>query len=254
MTIRGGHYKLNYDMPGVGPIGTTSCQSPSELCLTKECFDIVDLGPLTTLLGVEFERKSEHSIIMHQRPYIKKLLKEYGLEKTVRVTVPLPVGTTIECTKDNSELIELYNAFGIKHVNFLKQVLRYLWSTIDYGIDLGACRDDAIDCYTDASWASDRDTRKSFGGYIVLVGCWNCKKQSVVALSTMEAEYMVLVNAAKEAHWLCQVFDNSIVSDQKHAAPMIFTDSMSAMYFTKNPVENVRSKHIDIKYHFLKDS
>uniref|UniRef100_T1IN31 MBD domain-containing protein n=1 Tax=Strigamia maritima TaxID=126957 RepID=T1IN31_STRMM len=142
---------------------------------TIKCFDIVDLGPLTTLLGVEFERKSEHSIIMHQRPYIKKLLEENGLENTVKVTVPVPVGTTIECTKDNSELDKNFpyralvgsllfiagrtrpdipfsvivlsqysNAFGIKHVNLLKQVLRYLWSTIDYGIDLGACRDDAI--------------------------------------------------------------------------------------------------------------
>jgi hypothetical protein len=106
----------------------------------------------------------------------------------------------------------------------------------------------------DSDYAADLDKRRSLTGYVFTVcNCavsWKATLQPVVALSTTEAEYMAIAEACKESVWLkglCAEFcgDDSCIN--------LFFDSQSAIYLTKDQMFHERTKHIDIKYHYVRD-
>jgi hypothetical protein len=110
--------------------------------------------------------------------------------------------------------------------------------------------------YCDADWAGDLDERKSTTGYAFYVGdgcvSWNSKRQPTVALSTAEAEYMAATQATKEALWLKQLL-NELGFTQSQAI-RIHSDNQGCIALTKNPAYHSRTKHIDIRHHFIRDS
>nr|GMC79868.1 Retrovirus-related Pol polyprotein from transposon TNT 1-94 [Ipomoea batatas] len=106
-----------------------------------------------------------------------------------------------------------------------------------------------------SDWGGDLDDRKSTSGYCFMLGTtacsWSSKKQSIVALSTCEAEYVATASSACQAIWLKNVMNQIHFPVQ---GPMkIYVDNVSAINLAKNPVTHGRSKHIDIRYHFLRD-
>ena len=100
--------------------------------------------------------------------------------------------------------------------------------------------------------ASDRDNRRSTTGYVFIVGgtttCWVSKIQSVVALSTTEAEYVAATEASKEMIWL-QRFMGEL--GKKHDMGTLYSDSQSAIPLAKNSAFHSKIKHIHLKYHFI---
>ena len=108
--------------------------------------------------------------------------------------------------------------------------------------------------YCDADFATNLDSRKSQTGYVfTLYGSavsWKSGLQSVVALSTTEAEYMALTEAVKESFWLKGILNDFGV---RQKAITIHCDSSSAISLTKHQIFHERSKHIDIRLHFIKD-
>ena len=109
--------------------------------------------------------------------------------------------------------------------------------------------------YSDADWAGDLDTRRSTTGYVIYAAggpiAWQSKLQSTIAVSTMEAEYMAAFGAIQELIWTKGVL-SELGFD--YVDPMILhMDSQSAMALAKNPTHHKRSKHIDIKYHWLRE-
>lgn len=141
-----------------------------------------------------------------------------------------------------------------QHWKGVKHVLRYIAGTINFGLKFN--RGESSECIgnSDADWAGDINDRKITSGYFVfLIGNspvnWTSKKQSCVALSTAEAEYMSLSSAAQEAIWLNQLLAElqSLKDPSKSAA--IYEDNQSAICMTKNQFHE-RSKHIAIKYYF----
>ena len=131
--------------------------------------------------------------------------------------------------------------------------MRYLNGTLDYGL-LYRCTDD-IAGFSDADWAGDHDDRKSTSGFVFMIRgaviSWNSKKQTCVALSTAEAEYIALAKAAQESIWL-----QRLISDMgEHLTnPMtIFEDNQSTIAMTKNTQFDGRAKHIDMKFHFIRE-
>ena len=80
---------------------------------------------------------------------------------------------------------------------------------------------------------------------------WRSKKQTCVALSTAEAEYVALASAAQEAIWMSQL--TAVLEDRPQEAAILFEDNQSAISMSKNPQFHGRSKHISIKYHFIRD-
>jgi len=109
--------------------------------------------------------------------------------------------------------------------------------------------------YSDASWGNDYDTRRSYSGYIFYLDdspiSWSAKKQSSVALSTMESEYVALMQACKEAIWL-QTLLKELGFEQK-LPTTLFEDNQSAVALANNPVFHARSKHIDIQFHYVRE-
>lgn len=114
--------------------------------------------------------------------------------------------------------------------------------------------------YSDADYAKDIETRRSTSGYVfMLYGgaiSWKCQRQRSTALSTAEAEYMALAEAAKEATWL-RNFVKSILHRNKQSLngpTIIYEDNKSAIDIANNPVNHQRTKHIDIRYHFTREA
>ncbi|XP_031262351.1 uncharacterized protein LOC116120537 [Pistacia vera] len=108
--------------------------------------------------------------------------------------------------------------------------------------------------FVDLDFASDRDTRKSTTAYYFTLGgnCinWKSQLQPIVALSSTEAEYVAVVDVFKEAIWLKGILSEANLTDQN---PTIFSDSQSTIHLSKNSVYHEWTKHIDVRYHFVKD-
>src|SRR5271154_1309716 len=112
--------------------------------------------------------------------------------------------------------------------------------------------------YSDADWGRDLDSRRSTTGVVVLLNdvvvVWKSCKQPTVAISTMEAEYMALTDAAKEVKWIRQLFDELHYGITPRPSTILRTDNQGALALAKNPVNHSRSKHIDIKHHYIRET
>ncbi|XP_055622819.1 uncharacterized protein LOC129766322 [Toxorhynchites rutilus septentrionalis] len=142
---------------------------------------------------------------------------------------------------------------GERHWNAVKHLLRYLNGTSKYRLVYQQNKKPIIEGFSDAVWASDHDDRKSTTGYVFTAQggaiSWSCKRQQTVALSTCEAEYMALSAAVQEAIWwkrLRALFEE----DQ---AIVIHCDNQSAISVANNGGYRPRTKHIDIRHHFIRD-
>ena len=119
----------------------------------------------------------------------------------------------------------------------------------------GITKEINLNGYCDADWGGDKNDRKSTSGYLFTLNgtsiSWNSKKQSSVALSTAEAEYVSLSVGISEGKWLNGIINELFGSIKINF--IIFEDNQSCIKMTKNPINHGRSKHIDIKYHFIRN-
>ncbi|UYV71336.1 hypothetical protein LAZ67_8002677 [Cordylochernes scorpioides] len=146
---------------------------------------------------------------------------------------------------------------GKKHWEAAKHVLRYLSGTIDLELFYVKGNINKVAMFTNADYGSDADDRRSYSGMVAVIDGnvinWRSKKQQCVSLSTMESEYIALYHSAKEAVWLGQTLsDLGFISH--FAKPLtIYCDNRSAIDFSKNNIENNRSKHISVQFHYTRD-
>ncbi|GFV66103.1 retrovirus-related Pol polyprotein from transposon TNT 1-94 [Trichonephila clavipes] len=126
----------------------------------------------------------------------------------------------------------------------------------EYKLELTKVKSLKLRCYSDSDFATNRDDRVSMGGFITFIDetpiSWRTFKQKSVSLSTKEAEYVSLTEAAKEFIWLKNVIDNKSLNLEL-SENVMFCDNQAAISFSKSPVENYRTKHIDVRYHFLRN-
>lgn len=141
-----------------------------------------------------------------------------------------------------------------EHWHAVKRIIRYLRGTLDIGLCYGATEDILVPGYLDSNYAGDIDSRRSMTGYVFTLGgfvvSWKATLQPTVTLSTTEAEYMALTEAAKEGIWLKHMV-NHLGLHQDQA--IVHCDSLSAIGLTKDQVHHERTKHIDVRYHFLRN-
>ena len=109
--------------------------------------------------------------------------------------------------------------------------------------------------YADSDWASDPITRKSTTGYMVkLAGCvfaWNSRAQKTVALSSTEAEYMSLSDTSRQLIWIKNLFSELGIILQ----PLpLYGDNQGSIFLSSNLVQEKRIKHVDLRYHFIRDT
>ncbi|XP_042056179.1 secreted RxLR effector protein 161-like [Salvia splendens] len=139
------------------------------------------------------------------------------------------------------------------HFKAAKRILRYLKGTIDYGLLYSATNDYRLVGYSNSDWAGDTDDQKSTSGYVFYMGdttfTWMSKKQPIVTLSTCEAEYVAV--SVCHAIWL-----RSLLSElgwPQNEPTTIYVDNKSVIALSKNPVFHNRSKHIDTRYHYIRE-
>lgn len=148
------------------------------------------------------------------------------------------------------------------HLVAAKRILRYLKGTLNHGVlfptHLPNQKEDGIlhlVAYSDSDWCGDQVDRRSTMGYVFFLGeapfSWSSKKQDVVALSTCEAEYIAACSAACQGLWIQTLIQDLELKTE--GAIKIMVDNKSAINLAKNPVSHGRSKHIETKYHFLRD-
>ncbi|RVX17651.1 Retrovirus-related Pol polyprotein from transposon TNT 1-94 [Vitis vinifera] len=189
-------------------------------------FDMTDLGKMKYFLGMEVLQNSE-GIYISQRKYAKEVLERFGMEKSNSVKNPIVPGdrltkneggVKVDATKFMASPTEM-------HLQAAKRVLR------------------------------DVDDRKSTSGYVFLLSegavAWSSKKQPVVTLSTTEAEFVAAASCACQGVWMRRVLEKLGHSQGK--CTTVLCDNNSTIKLSKNPVMHGRSKHIDVRFHFLRD-
>nr|GFB60975.1 uncharacterized mitochondrial protein AtMg00810-like [Tanacetum cinerariifolium] len=139
------------------------------------------------------------------------------------------------------------------HVSAVKRIFRYLKGTINLG--LWYSKDSGFDltAYSDADHVGCHLDRKSTSGSVQYLGdklvCWSSKKQNCVSISTAESEYVAVSGCCTQVLWMrTQLADYGFFYDK---VP-IYYDSKSAIAISCNPVQHTRTKHIDVRYHFIK--
>ncbi|MED6217053.1 hypothetical protein PIB30_118021 [Stylosanthes scabra] len=143
-----------------------------------------------------------------------------------------------------------------KHYGAARRILRYLQGTQEYDIHYQSTEDSKLLGYTDSDWAGSIDDMKSTSGYVFTLGSgvfsWASKKQETVAQSSAEAEYVAAANATSQAIWLRKIFED--IREQQEGPTTMLCDSKSAIAMTNNSVYHSRTKHIAIKYHFIREA
>lgn len=150
-----------------------------------------------------------------------------------------------------SQFNNSYNENCWKHA---KRILKYLKGTLNYGLVFS--KDDCeLEGFVDADWASNTKDRRSYTGYAFKLNgsvvSWESSKQKSVALSSTEAEYIGMCEAAKEAIYL-----RGLMMELTGITSCItlHNDNQSALKLTVNPIHHKRTKHIDIRYHFIRET
>ena len=254
-------------------------------------FKMKDLGALKWILGVEIRRdRRRRRLEILQTSYIEQMLKRFGMGDCKAVGTPAEgVLSRTSGEEDVGKPSKLYmsmvgsllwaalvtrsditfqvqalgrhiQASGPEHIVAAKRVLRYLQGTKDLGLvyDYGGKYDDTppyLHGYSDADWGGDKDTRRSTTGYVFMLDSgvisWASKLQPTVALSSAEAEYMAACAAVQEAIHLRELMGD--IGYKQDGATVIFEDNQGCIALSANPVFHKRTKHIDIRYHFIRE-
>uniref|UniRef100_A0A2N9IBW6 Integrase catalytic domain-containing protein n=1 Tax=Fagus sylvatica TaxID=28930 RepID=A0A2N9IBW6_FAGSY len=232
--------------------------------LSKQ-FAMKDLGPAKQILGMRIIRdRANGTLKLSQTEYVKKILSRFSMDEAKPVSTPL--GSHFRLTKDQSPKTEQEQALheqvgvvsrymsnpGKQHWEAVKWILRYLKGTLGTSLCFTGA-DMKLTGYVDSDLAGDVDTRKSTTGYVYTLGgtavSWVSRLQKIVALSTTEAEYVAVTEAGKEMVWL-QGFLEELGQRQKKG--ILHSDSQSAIFLAKNPAFHSRTKHIQLRYHFIR--
>lgn len=253
-------------------------------------FDIKDLGEAKQCLGVRISRDyKSNTIFLDQENYVNQVLKNFCMENCKIANTPmegkmdydnlsnncksdvnlsslpyqkligslmyLSVLTRPDITFAVNYLSQFNNNYTEYHWQCAKRLLRYLKGTKNYKLSFSKNNSSSLDLlgFVDSDWANDCD-RKSYTGYVFKLSggpiSWQSSKQKTTALSSTEAEYIGLCEASKEAVYL-KSFLNELVGFKNSVT--INNDNQSAQKLAANPIFHKRSKHIDVRYHFVRE-
>ncbi|KAE8690148.1 hypothetical protein F3Y22_tig00110925pilonHSYRG00035 [Hibiscus syriacus] len=256
--------------------------------LSKQ-FAMKDMGVAKQILGMRIKRDTKSGTLMlSQAEYINKVLSRFNMQDAKPVSTPLGVHFRLSkeqspkteeecanmvkvsyasaigsmmyamvCTRPDIAyavgVVSRYmNNPGKVHWEAVKWILRYLRGTTNKALCFKG-GDTILTRYVDADLAGNVDIRRSTTGYVYTLGgtavSWVSQLQKIVALSTTEAEYVSVTKASKEMVWL-QSFLEELGKKQENN--VLYCDSQSAIHLAKNPSFHSRTKHIQLRYHFIR--
>jgi hypothetical protein len=244
-------------------------------------FHMKDLGSVNQCLGMEIEcDRVNHRIKISQTQYFVDVLDRFGMVGCKPVGTPMDVNNHFVndenvnnvpyqqvigclmylsvCTRPDIAFVSSYlSQFNLNHTAehwlAVKHGIRYLKGTKEMSLVYQKSSDGLVG-YTDADWANDATDHKSFTGYVLKFAnsavSWESHKQSTIALSSTQAEYMALGDACKEAIHLKGVMSELF----GNVGPItILNDSQSAQSIATNSVHHRRTKHIYVRFHAIRE-
>ncbi|GJQ95612.1 retrovirus-related pol polyprotein from transposon TNT 1-94 [Tanacetum coccineum] len=245
-------------------------------------FQMSMMGQMSFFLGLQVSQ-SPRGIFINQAKYALEILKKYGMDLTDPVDTPMVdrlkldedlkgipvdqtrfrgmVGSLMYLTASRPDLVFVvcmcarYQAKPTKkHLEAIKRVFRYLRGTIHMGLWYPKDNAMALTAYADADHAGCQDTRRSTSGSAQFLGeklvSWSSKKQRSTAISTTEAEYIAMSGCCAQILWMrSQLKDYGF---EFNKIPL-YCDNKSAIALCCNNVQHSRSKHIDIRHHFIRE-
>jgi hypothetical protein len=257
----------------------------------KKRFNITDMGDSKYMLGMRITRDEKAgTITLDQELYVTKALEKYGYDGCRVTCTPTDVNDVCKADDDVplldvkhhqekvgtlmyaaiSTRIDIAYAVNVlarhlqaptrKHERACDRVFRYLAGTKGKGLLFGRTRarqggHHSVSGFSDADWGSDVADRKSVTGWIAMIDgdpvSWCSKKQRVVAQSSCESELYAEAAAINELKWLHGLLKELKLSS--NATPVLYMDNTSAVSLSENGVKSERTKHIDLKYHFVHD-
>lgn len=251
----------------------------------SKSFELKCLGNIQNYLGIQVFRDINGTFSIDQSHYITTIASEFNLENCKSAKFPLDPGyhkledkNFLENNTKYRKLIgmllyvstnsrpDISAAVGILAQRVAKpreldltealRIVRYLMSTKELKLILFKSTDtSSLQAFADSDWAEDRETRKSISGVICkMFGApisWSSRKQNIVSTSTTESEFYALSEAVKEIQFLKNVIEDF---DINVPAPItIFSDNQSTIKMIENSKFSSRTKHIDVRLHFIRD-
>jgi hypothetical protein len=248
-----------------------------------------DLGATKQILGMRISRDEQGGTLqLSQAEYIRKVLQRFNMRDAKPVRTPLPshfrlskeqcpetdeekdfmarvpyastIGSlmyAMVCTRlDISHAVGVVSRYmsnpGKQHWEAVKWILRYLRGTTEKCLTF---RKDELklEGYVDSDFAGEVDHRRSTTGYVFTFGntaiSWVSQLQKIVTISTTEAEYVAMTEASKELIWLQGLLTELGFKQEMN---VLHSDSQSAIHLAKNSAFHSRTKHIDLRYHFIR--
>ncbi|KAJ9561687.1 hypothetical protein OSB04_006847 [Centaurea solstitialis] len=253
-----------------------------ETVMTEE-FKMSMMGEINFFLGLQVRQFSD-GIFINQSKYIFDLLKKYDMSGCHSIGTPMATGNSIGPDHEGKD-VDLRNYRSMvgslmyltasrpdimfatcvcaryqakpkeSHLAAVKRIFRYLKGTPYYGIWYPKGLGFELQAYTDADYGGCNMDRKSTSGHLQFLGnklvSWASKKQHCVSTSTAESEYVAAASCCSQVLWMqSQLRDCGL----EYKKIPIYCDSKSAIAISANPVQHSKTKHIDIRYHFLKDN
>jgi hypothetical protein len=222
---------------------------------------------------------------LDQIAYLQKVLQRFGMQNANPVPTPLPSGwkptetigtATPELRTKFQSVIGslLYIMLGTRpdiayaviklsqfaanpsqeHLDKALYICKYLAGTSNYALVYHSNSNKGLIAYTDSDWASDEIKRRSVTGYLMKLAntiiCWQSRAQKTVALSSTEAEYMALSDSCRQITWLQSLLSELGIDESR--TPLC-GDNQGSIFIGSNPVQERRTKHIDIRYHYIRE-
>jgi hypothetical protein len=249
----------------------------------KVIFQMIDMGLLSFYLGIEVHQ-GDSEITLRQTAYAKRVIELAGLTDYNPALTPMEERLKLsrDSTTEEVDATQYRRLVGslrylahtrpdlafsvgyvsrfmqrptTEHQHAVKRIIRYVAGTLDHGLYYPRCPGEAhLVGYSDSDHAGDIDASKSTSGILLFFDkclvSWQSVKQQVVALSSCEAEYIVVSTASAQALWLVRLLSDLLGRDT--GAVELRVDSKSALVLAKNPVFHERSNHIRVRYHFIR--
>ena len=245
-------------------------------------FEMSMMGEMSFFLGLQVKQEDK-GIFISQTKYAKELIKKFGLEDSKPISTPMSstlkldkdlegpdtdpkkyrgmIGSLLYLTASRPDIMfavclcaRFQSNPKESHLKVVKRIIRYVKGTSSLGLFYPINDAFTLTTYCDADFGGCKTDRKSMSGTCFLLGnslvSWSCKKQHSIALSTTEEEYMAASSGCAQILWMKQTLSNYNIN--LDTVPLK-CDNKSAICLSKNSVLHSRSKHIDVRHHFLRD-
>jgi hypothetical protein len=250
--------------------------------MSKE-FEMSMMGELQFFLGLQI-KQSQKGTFVHQAKYTKDIVRKFKMEDSKATTTSMSTTTVLDADEEGEHVDqkEYQSMIGsllyltamrpdiqlsvclcarfqasprTSHRQAVKRIFRYLRHTPDFGLWYSASSSLALHGFSDVNFVGCRLDRKSTSGTCQFLGSslvfWSSRKQSSVAQSTTEAEYVATASCCSQLLWITYTMSDF---GEEYTHVPLQCDSTSAISIAKNPVLHSKTKHIEVRYHFLRDN